>query len=718
MPDGAFLALVHNASLLLAMALVYDLSTTRFWGDGSLLRQVAVGVAIGGLGIALMLSSWTLEAQVLFDTRSILLCISGLFFGTIPTVVAMAMTAALRLWQGGVAARMGVLVIVSSGGIGLLWRRRRRAALADLQATELYALGVAVHVVMLAMTATLPRELGARILAGIGLPVLVIYPPATVALGLLMVNRLHRRRDADRLRESEERSRATLYGIGDGVVATDEAARVTRLNRVAESLTGWLEAEAAGAPVRRVLRLREERAGAEDADPVGDVLRTGEARSIERGTVLVPREGDPRPVIGSVAPIHGADGSVSGAVLVVRDQTEERQREEAARERARLFRALFEQRTVGVAHVETATGRLLRMNERFAEIAGGRREELEGASFGDLTHPDDRDRDRELLRSILEGQRFDETVDLRFRRGDGSIVWVTASVSPMWAPGEPPSTHIVMALDVSERKGAEERLVDLNAELERRVARRTELLTEANRELEAFSYSVSHDLRAPLRAIDGFARILTEEQGERLDDEGRRLLGVVSAGARRMGHLIDDLLAFSRSARAEMRRRHVDMTGLAREAFAEARQSVASGERVELRLSDLPPAQGDPGLLRQVWANLIGNAVKFSASVERPVVEVDGAVEAGRNVYRVRDNGVGFDMAYADKLFQVFQRLHSASEFGGTGVGLALVQRILSRHGGMVHAEGAPGRGATFTFSLPAGGPPSGEGGAGAPSTP
>lgn len=716
MPDGAFLALVHNASLLLAMALVYDLSTTRIRGDESRLRQVVVGLVIGGLGIALMLSSWTLQAQVIFDTRSILLCVSGLFFGTVPTVVAMAMTAAFRAWQGGVAARMGVLVIASSGCIGLLWRRRRRAALADLRPTELYALGVAVHVVMLALTATLPWELGARILAGIGLPVLVIYPPATAALGLLMVNRLHRRRDAARLRESEERSRATLYGIGDGVVATDEAARVTRLNRVAESLTGWLEAEASGTPVRQVLRLRDEGTGSEEADPVGDVLRSGEVRSIEKGTVLVPREGAPRPVIGSVAPIHGADGAVSGAVLVVRDQTEERQREEAARERARLFRALFEQRTVGVAHVETATGRLLRMNERFAEIAGGSREELEGTSFGDLTHPDDRDRDRELLKSILEGQRFDETVDLRFQRRDGSIVWVTASVSPMWAPGEPPSTHIVMALDVSERKGAEERLVDLNAELERRVARRTELLTEANRELEAFSYSVSHDLRAPLRAIDGFARILTEEQGGRLDDEGRRLLGVVSAGARRMGHLIDDLLTFSRSSRAEMRRSHVDMTRLAREAFAEAGPAVASGERVELRLSDLPPALGDPGLLRQVWANLIGNAVKFSVSVEKPVVEVDGAVEAGLNVYRVRDNGVGFDMAYADKLFQVFQRLHSTTEFGGTGVGLALVRRIVSRHGGKVHAEGAPGRGATFTFTLPAGGPPAGDVRAASPS--
>jgi PAS domain S-box-containing protein len=709
-PDGAFLALVHNASLLLAMALVYDLATTRWWGDESRLRQVAVGVAIGGLGIALMLSSWVLEPQVIFDTRSILLAVSGLFFGTIPTVIAMAMTAALRLWQGGVAARMGVGVILTAGWIGLAWRYRRRAALADLGAKELYALGVAVHVTMLALTATLPRDLGLRILAGLGFPVLVIYPAATAALGLLMVNRLRRKRDADRLRESEERARAALYGIGDGVLATDEEARVTRLNRGAETLTGWRESEAIGQSVRDVLRLRERKADAEEIDPIAEVMRSGAVRTIGRGAVLVSRDGVERPVLGSVAPTHAADGSVSGAVVIVRDQTVERAREAAARERESVFRALFDQRSIGVAHVETASGRLLRVNERFADLVGYPREELVGRSFSELTDPIDRERDQEVVVALLEGRRPNESLDVRYVKKDGGFVWVTASVSPMWAPGEAPSTHILMALDVTERKGAETRMADLNAELERRVARRTELLTDANRELEAFSYSVSHDLRAPLRAIDGFSRILSEEKGSQLDDEGRRLLGIVSGNARKMGQLIDDLLTFSRSSRAEMRRTRVDMTALARAAFAEARQTVPSGERVELKLEDLPPAQGDTDLLRQVWANLVGNAVKFSALAERPVVEIDGEVEERRIVYRVRDNGAGFDMAYVHKLFGVFQRLHAPSEFVGTGVGLALVKRIVARHGGDVAAEGAVGRGATFSFWLPLAGPPSGEG--------
>ncbi len=711
MPDGAFLALVHNASLLLAMALVYDLATTRWWGNESRLRQLAVGVAIGGLGIALMLSSWVLEPGIIFDTRSILLGVSGLFFGTLPTAIAMAMTAALRLWQGGAATPMGVSVIVASGCIGLAWRHRRRAVLADLGAKELYALGVAVHVTMLALTMTLPREMGLRVLAGIGFPVLVIYPAATAALGLLMVNRLRRKRDADQLRESEERTRAALYGIGDAVLATDERARITRLNRVAESLTGWREPDAVGRPVREVLRIRIEGPGSEEVDPVADAMRTGELRSIGSGTVLESREGVTRPVLGSVAPTHAADGAVSGAVVVVRDQTAERAREAAARERESVFRALFEQRAVGVAHVETPTGRFLRVNDRYAEILGYGRDELVDRTFRDVTHPEDVRASSELVEDLLEGRRREYTIDKRYVRKDGTLVWVTLSVSPMWAPGETPSTHIAMVLDVTERKGAEERMADLNAELERRVARRTELLTEANRELEAFSYSVSHDLRAPLRAIDGFSRILSEEKGSQLDDEGRRLLGIVSGNARKMGQLIDDLLTFSRSSRAEMRRTRVDMTALAQAAFAEARLTVPSGERVELRMAELPPAQGDSDLLRQVWANLVGNAVKFSALVERPVVEIDGEIETGRIIYRVRDNGAGFDMAYAHKLFGVFQRLHAPKEFSGTGVGLALVKRIVSRHGGDVAAEGAVGRGATFSFWLPPAGPPSGDGG-------
>ncbi len=242
-----------------------------------------------------------------------------------------------------------------------------------------------------------------------------------------------------------------------------------------------------------------------------------------------------------------------------------------------------------------------------------------------------------------------------------------------------------------------ERVKSQALELELRVRERTAELEVANRELDSFTYSVSHDLRAPLRAVDGFAKMLEEDHGQRLDDEGRRLLGVVRGGSQRMGQLIDDLLAFSRLGRQVPAKCRIDMTSLAREAADE----LASGTRPEVALATLPPADADRALLKQVWVNLIGNALKYSGKREAPRIEIGGREEPSENTYWVRDNGAGFDMRYAAKLFGVFQRLHGPDEFPGTGVGLAIVQRVVTRHGGRVWAEGRPDEGACFFFSLP-----------------
>jgi PAS domain S-box-containing protein len=238
------------------------------------------------------------------------------------------------------------------------------------------------------------------------------------------------------------------------------------------------------------------------------------------------------------------------------------------------------------------------------------------------------------------------------------------------------------------------------AELEQRVVERTAQLEAAVKELEAFSYSVSHDLRAPLRAIDGFTRILLEDYGPSLDAEGKRVCRVISDNTRHMGQLIDDLLAFSRLSRADMRPVPIDMEALANSAFHQL-TTPESRARIDFRLGALPPAVGDPTLIGQVWLNLLSNAIKFSSKREQAVVEVGCRESEGESAYYVRDNGAGFDMRYAGKLFGVFQRLHSEREFEGTGVGLAIVQRTISRHGGRVWAEGEVERGATFYFTLP-----------------
>lgn len=261
---------------------------------------------------------------------------------------------------------------------------------------------------------------------------------------------------------------------------------------------------------------------------------------------------------------------------------------------------------------------------------------------------------------------------------------------------------IARALDV-------QRLRRENAQLHEREVRQAEELAAAYQHLESFSYSISHDLRAPLRTVDSFAQALQEDFGGRLGEEGRRLIEIIRNGSRKMDQLIVGLLEFSRAAREPLSMAAIDMTALARSAAAEA-IAAYTGPEPRLDIAELPAAAGDAAVLRQVWCNLIGNALKYSAKRAHPQVDVSGRIENHEAIYQVTDNGAGFDMRYADQLFGVFQRLHRAEEFSGTGVGLAIVHRIVTRHGGRIWASGAPDAGACFQFALPvpsAGIPPS-----------
>jgi len=254
--------------------------------------------------------------------------------------------------------------------------------------------------------------------------------------------------------------------------------------------------------------------------------------------------------------------------------------------------------------------------------------------------------------------------------------------------------------DQSDLEAAKAEIERMNQELERRVQERTSQLNSTIKELEAFSYSVSHDLRAPLRAIDGFSRLLFEDYYSQLDSEGKRLIDVIRNSTVKMAYLIDGLLAFSRLGRQPLASTEVDMTELAHDALLET-ETAEPGRNLEVRIGQLPPALGDRLLFRQVFINLLSNAMKFTRGTDPAVIEVGSTASGDNNVFFVKDNGVGFDMRYVDKLFGVFQRLHAVNEFEGTGLGLAIVQRIVHRHGGRVWAEGVLGQGATIFFSLP-----------------
>lgn len=359
-------------------------------------------------------------------------------------------------------------------------------------------------------------------------------------------------------------------------------------------------------------------------------------------------------------------------------------------------------------------GHVLSWNHGAERLYGWRAEDVLGRNAEFLVPEPERAQVAVMLERVRAGETVGPLEGVRLRQ-DGGTVQVSVVLSPLREAGGEVIGAASIARDIGERHRAEEAIRSANASLDRRVHERTAALEDANRsleeanrqleaanrELDAFSFSVSHDLRAPLRAIDGFSRILLDDLGPTLDDDARRHLNLVRENAQRMGVLIQDLLSFSRLSRQALERQRVDVRSLVQAALTDLRPEM-EGRTVEIDVGELPACDADAALLKQVFVNLLSNALKYTRKRDRARIEVGGTTGAGENTYFVRDNGVGFDMKYAGKLFGVFQRLHRADEYEGTGVGLAIAQRIVFRHGGRIWAEAAPDQGATFWFTLPA----------------
>lgn len=374
----------------------------------------------------------------------------------------------------------------------------------------------------------------------------------------------------------------------------------------------------------------------------------------------------------------------------------------------KLYRALQESEEKYRHFVENAAdiiyrtdgeGKFVYVNPISTRILGYTEKEFLGKHYLEIFHPSFRNKARQYYATQFFTGQYSSYLEFPAISKDGREFWMGQNVQPLFEDGQIIGFQAV-ARDITERRIAEEEVRILNAELERRVAERTTQFENTNKELEAFSYSVSHDLRAPLLTINSFSQFLAEHLADKLDDEGKRLLKVIRSSTQMMQNLITGMLMLSQSSKTELKSVPVDMTELAEATFRE----VAAPEvqkRIHFTISPLPEALGDKTLLRQVWSNLISNAIKFTLHRDVRTIEIGGRVEESRLVYFVKDSGAGFNMDEASRLFGVFQRLHTEEQFEGTGVGLSIVRRVIHRHNGEVWAEGKVGEGATFYFSLP-----------------
>lgn len=380
--------------------------------------------------------------------------------------------------------------------------------------------------------------------------------------------------------------------------------------------------------------------------------------------------------------------------ILSNDVTARLQTEEALRESQQLLTAIVDN-SEAVIYVKDLEGRYLMVNRRFLELFKLTRQAVEGKTDHDIFPPD-----------VADALRI---VDERAARSDHPLTeqelvphdnkmhtYISVKSTLSDASGKPYAVFGI-STDITKMKAVEEELYKLNEELENRVQLRTTQLEAANKELESFSYSVSHDLRAPLRGIIGFTTMLEEDYSAKLDDEARRITSIIKNNTLKMGHLIDGLLTFSRMTRQDITKMDIDTGKMVQDIIEE----LAPAKAIDWHIGALLPVRGDYNTLRQVWINLVSNAIKYSSNNEHPVIETGSYKQEGETVFFIKDNGVGFDNKYKDKLFRVFQRLHRSDEFEGTGVGLALVEKIISKHGGKVWADAEVNKGARFYFSLP-----------------
>jgi PAS domain S-box-containing protein len=498
------------------------------------------------------------------------------------------------------------------------------------------------------------------------------------------------------VQESRARLSAIITSAMDAVISADARQRITMFNTAAEKMFGCPAAQVLGQPLDRFIPVRSREVHRQYVDEFGRTGSTARAMAHLRPLSALRADGSEFPIEASISQAEVAGERIYTVIL--RDITERQQTQQALEQQARVLREQAEMLDLANVLARDLEDHIVLWNAGMEKLYGWTKAEALGKNSHELLHPAFPEALETIRAQLLrEGQWAGELVH---HRKDGSQLTVASQWVLHKDEQDHPTAILEVNTDITERKQAEEQIRLLNADLEQRVEKRTAELTAANKELEAFTYSVAHDLRAPLRHIDAFTRIVHEEFSAHLPEEAVRYLENIRKGSRHMSQLVDDLLNLARVGRQELKRRPMPLDQLVRDVVADLKHET-QGRNIEWRLQPLPTLACDPGLMKQVFANLLANAVKYTRPRPLAIIEVGCLKLNGDSAVYVRDNGVGFNMKYADKLFGVFQRLHRSDEFEGTGVGLATVERIIRKHGGCVWAEGALDKGAAFYFSVP-----------------
>ncbi|HSM23865.1 MAG TPA: LytS/YhcK type 5TM receptor domain-containing protein [Anaerolineaceae bacterium] len=735
--EPSFLKLLQNISFLLSLILIFDLLQFKVSKRKVFAKNLLIGILVGGIGVLIMLTPWVLSPGIVFDTRSVLLGVSGLFFGTIPTVIAMIITAALRLYQGGAGALMGLLVIFFSGSVGILWHHLRKEPLSKVKWWQLYLFGVLIHLIMLLLMFTLPRENINQALFILGPLVLMIYPVGTLLLGLILRNRLKRDEIKKKLVEATQRLNKTQQLSKTGGWEFDVLSQKMFWTDEVYRIHGYSpEDNPHGSTdlIDKSILCYQPQDRPKIMDAFQKCVSNGEAYDLEFPINSVTGEQKWVRTRGEAVYSNGKITNVIGNMI---DITDRKLAEDEIREKEEFSRVLMDNLPIGIA-VNTVFPivEFTYMNDNFVQFYRTTKEALRGPDeFWEIVYEEPEFREKikkQVLDDVASGdpdRMYWENIPIT-REGKetryisayntlvpdsnlsiSTVIDVTDQklneeeikhdqeiLKNLLSEAEL-SRQVLLSL-IEDQRASEEQIRKLNAELEQRVKARTAQLEASNKELEAFAYSVSHDLRAPLRGIDGFSHILEKEHAHSLNEEGRRILGVVRKSAQKMNQLIIDLLALSRVRQSDLLYSEINMASMVQHVMKTLTTQPVM-DKFEFIVKDLPVVNADSTLIRQVWVNLISNAIKYTSPKENGKIEIEGYEDDGCVTFVVRDNGVGYDSRYADKLFGLFQRLHSERDFEGSGIGLAIVERIIKRHNGRVWSKSEPGNGAEFYFSIP-----------------